>query len=540
MKKNILLTVFPLLIPLMLLSQAPHGKKSPRPRVVLGIVVENMRPDYIDRYWDKFGEEGFRKLWSGGTVCTGFRISQHIVNGATGTATLYTGEYPAVHGIVNETWYDRQKGSTMGCVTDGTATLVGAASSLPGASPQNLRASTLGDQLKLFTNGKARVFSVALNAAPAVFAAGFSGDGAFWFEPESGRMVTASGYYTALPAWVKAFNDRDLPQKYSSRNWVLLKSPGDYKESTEDKNPLETGYGPGLNYFPHSVGNLVKKSGSYAPLKTTPFGNSMVGEFAREMMGNEAVGKDDVTDLVSVVFSSMDDENNAFGPASVEMEDLYLRLDEEIAALLSYAEKQFGKENVLIFLTANSSASYPVPYLKETLKFPAGYFSPENAMALLNSYLNITFGDLKWVEYNNGLQIYLNHKIAEINNVDLSQLRSKTAVFLSQFEGVKRAVTADQVRNAYPEGETRDAIARTWFEGRSGDVLLELREGWQPAYKLKKANYSEHPRLPLVFYGAGIPSRIVPSPCEATSFAPTLADLLGIPSPGSGTKIIGF
>jgi len=144
------------------------------------------------------------------------------------------------------------------------------------------------------------------------------------------------------------------------------------------------------------------------------------------------------------------------------------------------------------------------------------------------------------VEYNNGLQVYLNHKIAEINNVDLSQLRSKTAVFLSQFEGVKRAVTADQVRNAYPEGETTDAVARTWFEGRSGDVLLELREGWQPAYKLKKANYSEHPRLPLVFYGAGIPSRIVPSPCEATSFAPTLADLLGIPSPGSGTKIIGF
>ncbi len=511
-----------------------------RPLVALGIVVENMRPDYIDRYWDKFGEEGFRKLWTAGTVCTDFRISQHIVNGATGTATLYTGVYPSVHGIVDEMWYDRQKGSTMGCVSDGTTTRPGTPSPMDGASPLHLRASTLGDQLKLHHNGKARVFSVALNEAPAVFSAGYSGNGAFWFDPQSANMVTSSWYLDVLPAWVKAFNDRNLARKYASRNWVMLKPAADYTESTEDKNPLETGYGPGMNYFPHSVGDLVKKDGSYAPLKTTPYANAIVREFAQELLEQEEIGKDRITDLVTVVFSSMDYENNAFGPASAEMEDLYLRLDEEIASLITFAEKKYGTHNIVIFLTANSSASYPVGYLKETMKFPAGFFSPENAMALLNSYLNITFGDLKWVEYNNGLQIYLNHKIAEINHVDLEDLRTKTAVFLSQFEGVKRVVTADQVRESYPEGIVRDAIARTWFEGRSGDVMLELREGWQPSYKTKKVNYAAHPRLPLVFYGVGIPARVVNKPYEATSFAPTLAAILGIPSPGDGEKIEGF
>ncbi len=389
----------------------------------------------------------------------------------------------------------------------------------------------MGDRLKLFHNGKAKVFSVAMNDEPAVFASGFSGDGAWWFDPKSGRMVTSSYYCKELPRWVIRFNERESAKKYISRNWVLQRPASEYTESSADKEPLEAGYSPGLNGFPHNLGNLVKTAGDYSPLKTTPFANTLIREFAIELMENEEIGNDQFTDLVTVFFSSMDYENGSFGPVSVEMEDLYLRLDQEIEELLNFAEKKFGKDGYLLFLTANSSSSYPVAYLKENFRIPAGNFNPESAIALLNSYLNITYGDLRWISYNNGLQLYLNHKIIELNKVGLNEIREKSAAFLSQFEGVRKAVPAHQAGEGHLTDSSLGKMGRSYVESRSGDILLVLNEGWQPAFKSRKSNYTGETHLPLLFFGTGIPARTLHSPCDASAFASTLASFMKIPTP---------
>ena len=512
-------------------SQGFHPAGSAAPKVTIGIVIENIRPDYVDRYWNKFGEGGFRKLYTRGTVCTGFSISQHVLNNATGTATLFTGSFPSVHGIIDENWYDREKEKVIHCAVDDQTESVGTLGKRAGRSPFLLKNITLGDQLKLFYNGKAKVFSVALNDAPAVFASGFAGDGAWWFDPESGRMVTSSWYCKELPGWVTRFNDKETARKYSARNWVLLRSPADYAESTADKEPLEPGYGPGLNVFPHNLGNLVKTAGDFSPLKTTPFANTLIREFAVELMENEEIGKDQATDLVTVVFSSMDYENGSFGPASVEMEDLYLRLDQEIEELLLFADRKFGSDGFLAVLTGNSSSSYPVGYLKDGFRIPSGNFTPESAFALLNSYLNITYGDLRWISYQNGLQLYLNHKIIELNKIGLNEIREKSAAFMSQFEGVRKAVPAHHAGVGRFTDSSLGKLGNSYVENRSGDVLLVLDENWHPAFKNRKNNYSGETRLPLVFYGHGIPARTLSSPCDAAAFASTLAHFMKIPFP---------
>lgn len=529
MKRFLLIVCVLLATAAILRSQPDSAPGGQVPRVVIGIVVENMRPDYIYRYWNGFGEGGLKKLSAGGIRYDRFIMPLHILNPATGTATLFTGSYPAVHGIVDVTWYDRTKGEVTGCVDDPGCRTAGSPSSEGGVSPRQLRASSLGDRLKIFHNGKAKVFSVAMNEAPAIFSAGYSGDAAYWYDPGSGNMVTSSWYRETLPGWATAFNARNLSANFSARNWVILKSASDYGESAEDNCPQEPGYGPGRNTFPHSMATLVKNAGNYAPLKTTPFANTLIREFAQELISQEEIGTDRFTDLVTLFFSSMDYENGNFGPASVEMQDLYLRLDGEIAALISFAEEKFGKGNVLFFLTANSSAPYPVDYLKERFRFPAGRFSPENAVALLNSYLNITFGDLKWVEYNNGLQLYLNHKLIDLNKVDLNEIRKKTADFMAQFEGVRRVVTAAEARDGEMRTPFQDPVANNWFENRSGDVMVELREGWQISYKSKKSHYSGETHLPLFFYGTGTAAKVIDEPLDATGFYPALSTLLGMP-----------
>jgi hypothetical protein len=501
------------------------------PRVVIGIVVENMRPDYLDRFRNRFGNDGFRKLYSQGLQCTHFRMEQLVQNNASGTATLFTGVTPSVHGIIDNTWFDRAKGIEREVVSDGQYIIIGTDSKSQGASPKQLLSTTLAEQLKLFTRGKAKVFSVAMNKEPAVLSCGYSGDAAYWFDEVSGKMVTSSFYMPQLPEWAVAFNRQKLAQSALSRNWALLNPLADYKECLPDNDSLETGFGPGMNVFPHRLDELVKKAGDFSPLKYTPFANSIVKSFVTALLDAEKIGDDDNPDLVTLFFSSMDQGLGSFGPASMEVEDLYLRIDQEIAEILQYTGKKYGKENVLIFLTSNTSASYPVKYLKERFRIPAGYFSPESAHALLNTYLNITFGNLRWIDLVNGSQVYLNHKLAELNKVEQNEIRKKTADFLSQFEGVKLAVTADQInQNQLPE-YLMNTISQSYSPKRSGDVLYVLQEGWQPVIKNKPMNYTDQQFLPLVFYGNGIKPGTDHTPYKATDLIPTLSEIMGIPAP---------
>ena len=523
-------------------AQRTGYRTSNPPKVVIGIVVENMRPDYIDRYWNKFGNDGFRKLYTNGAVVTNMKISQHVQNYASGTATLFTGVYPSGHGIIDVVWYDRLRIREVSAIADDYFFTVGADSETGNASPKRLMASTVGDNLKLFSMNKSKVYSIAMNAESAILSAGHAADGAWWFDPVSGRMISSSYYVSAFPEWARNFNMVSQGDRYSGRNWVTLHPENYYTESLPDNHYLERGYGEKANTFPHSLNRLVRRAESFNPIKTTPFANTIIREFTTALLENEPVGEDNIPDMVTVVFSSMDYEYGSFGPASLEMQDLYLRLDQEIAELINFAEKRYGKENTVFFLTANTSASYPVNYLKEVFSMPVGDFRPESAFALLNSFLNITYGEAKWIEHLSGQQVYLDHKLIEKSKVDLIDMRNQIADFLTQFEGVRVALPAHILEQGGSDNSALANLYRSYMINRSGDILYVLSEGWQPVYKFKRVNYTDQSHIPAVFYGAGIKPSIISSPYNAIDLAPTLSKILhiSVPDKSRGKVIEGI
>jgi len=502
-----------------------------KPKVILGIVVENMRPDYIQRYWNKFGEDGFKKLYTNGAVCNNVHLTQHVQNYATGTATLFTGVYPSVHGIVNKTWYDRLKEIEIECTRDDFYFTVGADTEAGNASPVKLLSNTITDILKIFTQGKSKVFSAALNRESAIFSAGHAADAAYWFDPESGRMISSSFYISTFPDWVRLFNSENYAAMYSYRTWTTLLPEVEYTESLRDDYLLEKGYFGEFNTFPHSINKYIKRTEDFRPFKTTPSANLMIKDFVLKMFENEEIGTDESTDFVTTVFSSMDYENGSFGPASLEMEDTYLYLDKYMGELISAAEKKFGKDNVLIFLTANTSASYPVDYLKEDFHLPVDYFNVESAIALLTSFLNITYGEEKWIEHYNDLEVFLNHKAIKNNNLNLNEIRNVASEFINQFEGVLVSLPAQQLEQGSSANGMLAPLYKTYAKTRSGDFLYNLKEGWQPSYKFKRTNYTDQTQINFVFYGKNISPKIIKEKYNGIDLVPTLSELLQIPLP---------
>ena len=522
---------FFLLSPGIVLAQQSQNFQQQKPKVVIGIVVENMRPDYIQRYWDKFGANGFKKLYNNGAVCNNIKITQHIQSYASGTATLFTGVNPSTHGIVDKTWFDRLKGKEVECTEDDYYFTVGGDSEQGNASPVNLLSNTITDNLKIFTGGKAHVFSAAMNRETAIFSGGHAADGAYWYDSESGRIISSSFYLSTFPEWVRQFNTENYPEMYSYRNWVTFLPLTDYAESVEDNYILEKGYFEKWNTFPHTIGKYSRRAENLRPVKTTPYANLIMKDFALRLLENEPLGEDEVTDFFTVTFSSMDYENGNFGPASLEMEDTYLYMDQYIGDVISFAENKFGKENVLFFLTANTSASYPVQYLQEEFNLPVDYYSPESAIALLTSYLNITYGQQNWIEHYSDLQVYLNHDLAKQHKIDLNEMRSEASNFINQFAGVQVSLPAHQLEQGSSTNGLFSLIYKSYAKNRSGDFLYLLKEGWQPSYKFKKINYTDQSHIPLVFYGAGISPAQINKQFNAVDFVPTLANLIRIPVP---------
>ena len=270
---------------------------SQKPKVVIGLVIENMRPDYINRYWHKFESNGFKKLYNEGAVCVNVNLSQHNHSYATGTATLFTGVSPSVHGIIGKNWYDRLRRKEVECTQDDNYFTLGSDTKVGNASPKKLLTNTVTDNLKIFSGGKSLIYSVAMNRESAVFAAGHSADGAYWFDSESGRIVSSSFYINTFPDWVRNFNSENYPERYSFQNWVTLLPEKEYTESLPDNYPLEKGYYEGWNIFPHSIGKYTRRAEKLNPLRTTPFANEIIKNFALQLFENEPAGLDEHTDF---------------------------------------------------------------------------------------------------------------------------------------------------------------------------------------------------------------------------------------------------
>ncbi len=528
-----IISIFLLLSFCNLLARAQRSTNTENsvPPLVVIINIEQMRVDYIQRYWDKFQSEGFKRLYSEGAICANTRLNLHVKKISTGAATLFTGVYPSVHGIVNDTWYDRLRKKEVQCAEDNYYITVGSDSHEGERSAARLLSPALGDIMKQNSNNRSKVFSVAMNDVSAVFSAGHSADGAYWFDSQTGNMISSSYYVDVFPDWARTFNDKKFAALYASRDWNTLLPVGSYTESLEDDYVLEKGYYGRWNTFPYSMKKLQSRAESYKFLKTTPFGNTIAKDFALALIEAEGLGEDKIPDLLCISFTSMDYENSSFGPSSVEMQDIYLRLDQEIAHLLNYIDKKNGKGNLLVVLTSTNSVVYPVNYMKEEFRMPVGEVSPENVVALLKSFLNITYGQGDWIEHEADQQIYFNRDLIEKRQLLLTDVQRKAASFINQFEGVKIALPASVFEEGDHVKSQLAAISNSFNFKRSGDILYSFEDGWQPVYKFKRTIYNDNALIPLVWNGNAVKRIKIRQQNKAEDIVPTILEILNIPIP---------
>ena len=504
-----------------------------RPRLVIGLVIDQMRWDYLYRYMPRYGEGGFKRLFAEGFSCENTSIPYIPTVTAIGHTSIYTGSVPSIHGIAGNSFFNGS--SLVYCTDDNTVQPVGTTNKAHKMSPRNLWVTTMGDELRIATNNRAKVVGVALKDRAAILPAGHNPNGAYWFDDTTGHFVTSTYYMSELPTWVSNFNDQDFATQYLSKPWDTLYAPSTYSQSTTDSNNYENGIKPGVApTLPLDLPTLYNKYG-YSIIRSTPFGNSLTFDIAKAAIEGEALGTDSITDLLAVSCSSTDYIGHQVGPNAVETEDTYLRLDRDIAAFLNYLDKKIGKENYLIFITADHGVMNVPQYLTDN-NIPNGKWSEKNAKDYINtaikSELNIT-GDL--VTYITNYQVYFNHEgIAGSKGLDFEKIKRITIQQLEKDSAVLYAVDMQQVSAASIPNDLKERIINGYNRERSGDIQIVLKPGYT-AHGMTGADHSAwnpyDSHIPLIFMGWGIKHGATTTSHYMTDIAPTISSLLHIQAP---------
>jgi len=513
-----------------------------KPKLVIGIVVDQMRYDYLTRFYDKFEQNGFKRLMNEGVICRYAYLNYIFTQTGPGHATIFTGTTPSNHGIVSNEWYIPLKKQKVYCVEDSKQTTVGSNSDNGKSSPLYLMTPTFGDQLRLHYLNKSKVIAVSLKDRAAILPGGKNPNAAYWYDESTGNFITSTYYMKDLPKWVEEFNNKKLADLYLSRLWTTLLPINEYTESIRDSNNYELGFGKNQIVFPYDLTFLSKKNKNekdYSILKSTPFGNTLVHDFAIAAIINEELGKDNIPDFLAISFSATDYIGHRFGPRSIELEDTYLRLDKEIAHLIDFIENEIGKENVLIFLTADHGVADNPNYLNDN-KITGGQFKQYYALTLLRTYLNATYGEGEWVLGYSDQQIFLNRNLIEDAKLSLKEVQEKVANFMIQFNGVANAITAYSLQNQNFTDGLLKAMQNSFHPKRSGDVLIALEPGWieeSPYLYDHNSAYSYDTHVPLFFYGWKIPRLAINRKVHIIDIVPTLATLLQIEVPMGATGV---
>jgi predicted AlkP superfamily pyrophosphatase or phosphodiesterase len=515
-----------------------------KPKLVVGIVVDQMRYDYIYRYWNKFGNDGFKRLVNEGFFCRNTNFNYVPTYTGPGHASIYTGTTPAVHGIIANDWYDKTTGKNLYCAGDKNSIGVGTTANEGKRSPVNMLTSTITDELRISSNMKSKVIGVALKDRSSILPAGHIANAAYWYDGSIGGFITSTYYMKELPIWVQEFNKKELAKKYLSQPWNTLLPLEMYTESLPDDNKYEfVAKGESKPVFPHNLPELMKANGGLNLIRSTPFGNSLTKDFAIDVMKNENMGKSEATDFLAVSFSSPDYIGHAYGPNSVEQEDDYIRLDKDLAELLKFIDEQVGKNNALIFLTADHAAPEVPSYLID-LKIPAGYVAESKLLKNLKDHLLKSYGDTLALSFENQ-QVFLNHAAIDNKKLELEKVQNEVAAFLINAEGVAEVLTATTLNNtSFTEG-SRYLMQKGFNAKRSGDVLVNYLPGWVDGYSKTGTThgspYSYDTHVPLIFYGWNIRQGSSAEQVYITDVAATLAMMLNIQFPNGCTgKPISF
>lgn len=508
------------------------------PKLVVGIVVDQMRYDYLTRFWDGYGEAGFKRL-----VREGYNFKNNHFNYAPtstgpGHASIYTGATPSAHGIIGNNWYDKVLGTSVYCASDNTYTAVGTKNKAGEMSPKQLLTTTITDQLKLHTQGKAKVIAIALKDRGAVLPGGHMANAAYWFHGKSeGRWITSSFYMDALPRWVANFNKQNRAAAYK-KPWTLLKPEQAYTHNGPDQNTYEgTFKGQTQAVFPHNIPALWEANGQYDILKGTAYGNSLTADFAIAALEGEQLGQGTTTDFLALSFSSTDYVGHQFGVNSREIEDTYYRLDQDLARLLKALDQQVGAGNYSLFLTADHAAVQVPTYLKDQ-RIPADYFDSKAFTTMIKTYAAKQYGTDEIIENISNYQVFLNRSLLKELSLNLAEVQGDLAQYIQHHKSVESAYTGQQMwAHEYTKGIPY-ILQNGYHLQRSGDVLFVLK----PAVISYSRTGSTHgsPQIydthtPLLFFGKGIKSGATVSRSEIPDIAPTIAALLGIAFPNGTT-----
>jgi predicted AlkP superfamily pyrophosphatase or phosphodiesterase len=532
MKK--LLFACALLLNVCCFSQTNNSNTLQRPKLVVGIVVDQMRWDYLYRYYDLFSETGgFKRMITQGFSCDNTFIPYTPTITAAGHTCIYTGSVPAIHGIVGNVWFDNLENKVMYCADDDSVETIGASDDNGKMSPKNCLATTVGDELRIATNFSSKVIGISIKDRAAIFPAGHAANAAYWYDAKTGDFITSSYYMDKLPSWIKKFNDRNLPDSFFNLNWNLSLPPNVYHQYSGDDNvPYEAQpLGANQNQFPYSLKSFIKKD--YGKIASTPYGNSLLENLAKDVIVNENMGNNGSTDFLTVSFSSPDYIGHAYGPNSWEQMDDYIKLDSTLGDFFSFLDNKIGKNNYVVFLSADHGAANSVGFSKMH-KLPGDVFSERSYLNALNQLLYVKYNATNLIRGIFEYQVDLNHDVIDSLKLNEDSIIKTIVDYSQQRKDIAQAFATKEIYKAPVTSKQKEMVQNGYFPQRSGDIQFILKPGyvdgngkgtthglWNP--------YDAH--IPLLWYGWGIKQGKTNRETYMTDIAATLSALLHIQMP---------
>ncbi len=508
-----------------------------RPKLVVGIVIDQMRWDYLYRYYDRYADNGgFKRLLSKGFSCENTFIPYAPTVTACGHSSIYTGSVPAINGITGNTWWDYHLNKSVYCTEDANAKTMGSNTTAGAQSPRNLLTTTIGDELRLATNFQSKVVGVALKDRASILPAGHSANSAYWFDSKTGDWITSDYYMKNLPDWVKQFNPQKLIDAYYKAGWNTLYPLSTYTQSTPDENSYEgKPFGAGAKGFPYDFKSFA--GNNYSAVLATPYGSTLTAEFAKQAIINEQLGTDSITDLLAVSFSSPDYIGHSFGPNSVEAEDAYLRLDKDLGDLLNFLDSKVGKNQYVLFLSADHGVAH-VPAFAKDHHIPSGGIDFTSIAEKMNASLKEKFGQDNLIVDIDNYQVSLNLHVISSSSLNETDIKKWIINYLSKQEGIDRVIDMEDFHKYPLNDKVKKMLANGYNPSRSGQIQILLQPQWLAGFENGGTThglwnpYDSH--IPLLWYGWGIKPGETNREVYMTDIAPTLAALLHIQMP-SGT-----
>lgn len=513
-----------------------------RPKLVVGIAVDQMRWDYLYRFYDRYGDGGFKRLLNEGFSCENTMINYLPSYTAVGHSVIFTGSIPAIDGIVGNDWVDQITGKKWYCTEDSTVQTVGAAGKGGQMSPRNLLVSTITDELRLATNFRSKVVGVSLKDRASILPAGHTANAAFWFDDSSARFITSTYYMNELPGWAQKFNDENRPQKLMDNDWNTLYPAHTYIQSTADNEPWEGKLkGEHAPVFPHDLKNIYKEK--RGDLRTTPFGNTLTLDFAKAAVDGYNLGNGEATDFLTINCASTDYVGHNYGPNSIEVEDTYLRLDKDLASLFQFLDQKVGYGQYLVFLTADHGAAHSIGFM-QAHNIPADFLISKDLNDSLEKFLVGQFRVKDLVSSTYNYHISFDFKKIKAKNLNYEAVKKATVGFLQRQPGILFAVDIEHIGEAPIPEPIKSKIINGFNPQRCGPLMIIPYPGWFSGKKggtgTTHGNWNPYDtHIPLVFMGWNIKHGATNRTVNMSDISPTLAALLHIQMPnGNVGKVI--